>query len=232
MKDCNGELKAWTHHFCDTCVSVEPSNKFNMSQRQGDFFRQPHCTDCFATQRRGSAQRRTQLVCSNCQKHFDFDPNGHITNDMRKNHFRKSRENFNSVICYTCYEKRPRYICGRCKHTGPREDFQRENFPRACKRGTQMCLECKSGRRKGKRCLVDKCKTFVRKENLSKTHKNQLGRAFVCDTCTENGYTTKNPKTYTCSACKKVTGGHGLFQSKNFPRAAKTGTQKCKGCFQ
>ena len=57
-------------------------------------------------------------------------------------------------------------------------------------------------------------------------------RAYVCDNCTENGYTPKNPETYTCTACKKVTGGHGLFQSKNFQRAAKSGTQKCKGCFQ
>ena len=170
-----------------------------------------------------------KLLCSRCKEHFEFDPNGHITAAMRSHHFSQSPR---SVICYTCHDKRPKYICGRCKHTGPREDFQRKDFPRACKRGTQMCLECKSGRRRGKRCLVDKCKTFVREENLPKTHKNQSSRAYVCDNCTENGYTTKNPKTYTCSACEKVTGGHGLFQSKNFTQAAKSGKQKCKGCFQ
>ena len=207
-----------------------------MSQRQRDFFRKPHCTDCHTPQRGGlrlrpkyDEMKARKLLCAGCKKHFDFDPKGHITEDMRQNHFKKPSR---SVICYTCHEKEPKYLCRRCKQTGPREDFATNYFDRVCERETQLCLECKSGRRKGKECVVDKCKTFVREENLSKTHKINPSRAFVCDTCTENGYTTKNPKTYTCSACEKVTGGHGLFQSKHFQRAAKRGTQKCKGCFE
>ena len=193
MEDYKGELEDWTHHFCETCVSVKPRNKFNMSQRQRDFFRKPHCTDCFTPQRGGlrpeTARRNDEwkarkLLCAGCKNHFDFDPNGHITTDMRLHHFKKP---LYSIICYTCHEKRPKYICRRCKHTGPREDFQRTNFHRVCERETQVCLECKSNTRKGKECIVDKCKTFVRKENFSKTQKHNPGRAFVCDTCTENG---------------------------------------------
>ena len=236
MEDCKGELDDWTKHFCETCVSVKPANKFNMTQRQRDFFRKPHCTDCNTLKRGGlrlrpkyDESKARQLVCAECKEPFDFDPKGHITADMREHHFRTPPC---SVICYTCHDKRPKYTCSQCKQTGPREDFQNIDFERASDRKTQLCLECKSGRRKGKVCIVDECKTFVREENLSKTHKINPSRAFVCDTCTENGYTPKNPETYTCSACEKVTGGHGLFQSKDFQRAAKRGTQKCKGCFQ
>ena len=222
-----------------------------------------------------------KFLCSSCEKLFDFNPSGHITQITREEHL--SRQD--KVICYTCHEQRPTYICSRCGKTGQREDFQKTNFDRACKRGTieclecqpgrrkgkvcileqdqrptytccrcdetgpreifqaihlerdckrgtQQCLECKSGRRKGKVCILKQCKKFVREENVSQTQQKHATRGFVCETCTEQGYTSANTHTYTCASCEEVTGGHGLFQTPNFRRAVKRGTQKCKSCFR
>ena len=108
---------------------------------------------------------------------------------------------------------------------------QKTNFEVACKRNTQQCLECKSGRRKGKTCIVENCGQFVRDENLPQAHKTHMTRAFVCDKCAKGGYTTKDQGTYTCSACKSVTGGHNLFQTKHFQQAVARGCQRCKNCF-
>ena len=134
------------------------------------------------------------------------------------------------MICYACQAERSTYSCTRCKDTGPREDFQKTNFERDHERGSLQCLECKEGRKKGKVCIVDDCKKFISHNNLSETHKINASRPFVCEPCTKNGYSTKDTKTYVCANCKKVAGGHGLFQSKNFQQAAKRGTQRCKGC--
>ena len=238
MEDCKGELDEWTHHFCEKCDSIKPEHKFTLTGRQRQFFRKVNCADCYTPQRGGlrpgtesknEESKARKLVCRQCHQTFDFVPSGHITKTMRKEHL-SSRER--KVLCYECYGGRPTYTCNRCGESGHREDFQKTHFEQDCQRGTQQCLECKTGKRKGKICIVDVCKKFIREESLSNAHKRHPSRAFVCDTCTQRGYTTKNAETYTCSACKKVTGGHGLFQEKNFQRAAERGTQKCKGCFQ
>ena len=168
-------------------------------------------------------------MCAQCEQPFDFVRDGHITDQMRKNHL-SSRNN--KVLCYGCNNQPSMYICSRCGECGLRKAFETKHFERDCKRNTQQCLECKSGRRKGKTCSVEACKQFIKEENLSQAHKRNVTRAFVCDMCAEKGYTTKDQKTYTCSACKNVTGGHGLFQTKNFQQAAARGTQKCRGCFR
>ena len=135
------------------------------------------------------------------------------------------------MLCYTCHEQRPMYTCSRCGETGHRGDFQKTHFEQDCARGTQQCLECKSGRRKGKVCIVEQCKQFIRNENLSQYHKHNPTRALVCEVCSEKGYTFANTETYTCASCKRVTGGQGLFQSRNLKRAAARGTQMCKACY-
>ena len=147
---------------------------------------------------------------------------------MREGHFRARK---NKVVCYKCQEQRPTYTCSRCGETGHREEFQKINFDQDCTRGTQQCLECKSGRRKGKVCIVEQCKKFIRRENLSQHHQTHPKNPLVCEVCTGKGYTAANTQTYTCASCKKVTGGHGLL-TKNFQQAAKRGAHKCKGCFR
>ena len=138
MEDCKGELEDWTHHFCETCVSVKPANKFHMTQRQQEFFRKQHCADCHTLKRGGlrlrpkyDESKAKQLLCAECEKHFDFDPNGHITEKMRQHHFSQSPR---SVICYACHNQRPPFTCSRCGETGHREDFQKANFDRDCDR--------------------------------------------------------------------------------------------------
>ena len=138
---------------------------------------------------------------------------------MREEHFRTRK---NKVVCYKCQEQRPTYTCSRCGETGHREDFQKTNFERDCTRGTQQCLECKSGRRKGKICIVDVCKKFVSEENLPASEKKYRKRSLVCTDCQQRGYTAKNVETYTCSSWKK-TGGSGIFQAKHFQQAKTRG---------
>ena len=168
------------------------------------------------------------LTCSTCQCDFGFDPAGHISEKMRQSHLGSRKS---PVVCYECHEKQPMYTCNRCGVTGIRDAFQKSNFERDCKHGTQQCLECKSGTRKGKVCIVEQCKKFIAQEYLPQRHRDRPNEQYVCQACSANGYSLKNTETYTCSQCKQVTGGHGVFQSKDFQRAAKRGTQKCKGCF-
>ena len=139
---------------------------------------------------------------------------------MREEHLRSRQR---KVVCYTCHDKRPTYICSRC--TGHREHFQETNFEQDCKRGTQQCLECKSGRRKGKVCIVEQCKKIVSEENLPASEKKYRNRSLVCADCQQRGYTAKDVNTYTCSSCKK-TGGNGIVQAKHLQRATSSGTQK------
>ena len=231
MEDCKGEFDDWTHHFCETCQSIKPAKKFAITVRQRHFFRKPHCTDCF-TEARGGKQReqckKNQLQCSGCKVDFEYDPIGHITEKQRKHHLSNRKA---LLLCYKCHDQRPTYTCSRCGDAGQREDFQKTNFEQDCKRGTQQCLKCKSGKRQGKVCMVEKCTQFIALENLSRTHKNKPSRPLVCDTCAGKGYSTRDTHTYVCCKCKNVSGGHGIFQSTNFQRAAKRGTQKCKSCF-
>ena len=74
--------------------------------------------------------------------------------------------------------------------------------------------------------MGENCIQFIALENLSQTHNNQPSRPLVCDTCAGKGYSTRDTHTYVCYKCKNVSGGHGLFQSKGFQRAAKRGIQK------
>ena len=187
-------------------------------------FRQSQCADCYTPKRgslrpdlesRNDQSKSRKLLCNKCKQLFDFNPSGHITQVIREEHLSRQRP----VICYTCHDQRPTYNCSRCGETGHREDFQMTNFDRDCKRGAQQCLECKSGRRIGKVCMMKQCQKFVHRENLSQVHQESKTRMFVCETCTEKGYTTANTHTYTCASCKEVTGGHGLFQTPNFRRA-------------
>ena len=294
MEDVKGELDEWTHYFCETCQSMKPANKFNMTERQQQFFRKPHCTDCHTRKRGGlrapiqsmndesksrkllcsvcekpfefkpsghithtmreehlrSRQRKVlcyqcyeqgklllredreqaktrKLTCSHCEKAFDFVPNGHITEKMRESHFGARKD---KVICYTCQEQRPTFTCSRCSETGHREDFQEKNFEQDCKRGTQQCLECKSGRRKGKVCIVEQCKKFVLDEKLSASEKHHhRNRPLICEICAQKGYSLKDAETYTCSSCQQ-SGGRGIFQAKDFQRAVKRRNQKCTAC--
>ena len=121
------------------------------------------------------------------------------------------------------------YICSRCGLWGPRRSFSK-NLTRDLKRNTQQCLECKSGRRGGKVCIVEVCKQFVKEENLTQTQKHNRSRVLVCAVCADRGYTLKDPKTYTCSVCKNVTGSRMLFKESNLTRDAKRGIQTCKKC--
>ena len=147
-----------------------------------------------------------KLMCSECKKPFDFDPSGHITENMREDHFR-SRQG--KVICYACKKT---YTCTRCGEIGPREDFQETNFKISNKRGSLQCLECKKGKRKGKLCKV--CKKFISDEKLPAIEKKNRNRALVCEECQKKGYTVKDAETYTCCVCQK-TGGSGIFQAKD-----------------
>ena len=104
-----------------------------MTIRQRQFLHKPNCTDC-STQQRGGLRAETttknekskarKLHCSVCEALFDFNPSGHITEDMRRHHFvRKDR-----VVCYKCHEKGKVLV---------REDRQR------LKARKLMCSECK-----------------------------------------------------------------------------------------
>ena len=123
--------------------------------------------------------KRRKLTCPKCNTHFEFYQSEHITLDTRKKHF--SRED--NVLCITCHEHRSKYTCSRCGQTGSREKFQKTNFNQDGRRGTQQCLECKSGIckceicgqqclqcksgiRKGKICVIEHCKTFGYEYNL------------------------------------------------------------------
>ena len=148
---------------------------------------------------------------------------------MREEHLRSRQR---KVVCYTCHDKRPTFTCSRCDETGHREDFQKDHFDRDCQRGTQQCLECKSGRRKGKVCVVSTSKKFVLLENLPKAHQHNPKQILICAECLTKGYTVKDTTTYncTCNQCP-IVGGRMLFQDKNFTRALQRKNLKCKKCF-
>ena len=247
MEDVKGELDEWTHHFCENCQNVKPANKFTMTERQRQYFRKTHCADCYAPKRGGlrtliqsknDQSKSRKLLCSDCEKTFDFKPSGHITHKMREEHLgsrrgkvlcyecyeegklllREDREQTKTrklmcseceqpfdfvssghitekmreehlrsrqrkVLCYRCHDQRPTYTCSRCSETGHREDFQKTHFEQDCARGTQQCLECKSGRRKGKVCIVDVCRKFVSGEILPASEKIYRNRSLVCAEC-------------------------------------------------
>ena len=141
-----------------------------------------------------------------------------IKEDKKQHHHGKRQTR---VVCYECHEQRTTFTCSRCNKTGHREVFQKTNFMQDCRRGRQQCHECKSGRRKGKQCIVEQCKKFILRENLSQHHQKNPKNPLVCEACTGKGYTAANTQTYTCASCKEVTGGHGLFQAKIFQQAVK-----------
>ena len=191
------------------------------------------CYDCYKksekVNEKNQIMKERPLTCSTCQCDFGFDPTGHISEKMRQSHLGNRKS---PVVCYECHEKQPMYTCSRCGVTGIRDAFQKTNYEGDCKHGKQQCLECKSGTRKGKVCIVEQCKKFILRENLSQHHQTHPNNPLVWEVCTGKGYTPANTQTYTCASCKEVTGGHGLFQTKNFQQAAKRGTQKCKSCFR
>ena len=113
MNSFKGELDEWTHHFCETCQSMKPKEKFTMRIGERQVFRKRNCTDCSpcSPQQRGGLREVTKakneksktqkLHCSVCEALFDFNPSGHITEDMRRHHFVRK----DPVVCYKCHEK-------------------------------------------------------------------------------------------------------------------------------
>lgn len=152
MEDWKGELDDWAHHFCESCQCLKPQIKFTMTERQRHFFRKPHCVDCNQTQRGGGEKNTRKEPSYTVRNVFQYVPAGHITEKQRQHHLSKREDR---LLCYECHEKRTTYTRSRCGHTGVREVFQKTHFERDCERGTQQCVECKSGRRKGMyRCAV------------------------------------------------------------------------------
>ena len=91
MEDCKGELDDWTHHFCVSCTTIKPENKFKTTERQREFFRKSHCKDCHIEQRGGKQTeqpKKNLLLCSGCKENFQYNPAGHITEEQRKHHLR------------------------------------------------------------------------------------------------------------------------------------------------
>ena len=137
MEGFKGELDEWTHHFCETCQSMKPKEKFTMRIGERQVFRKRNCKNCSpcSSQQRGGLREVTKakneksktrkLHCSICQKLFDFVLSGHIAEKMREEHFRDRKRR---TVCYECHDKRKVLV---------REDRQK------LKARKLMCSKCK-----------------------------------------------------------------------------------------
>ena len=76
------------------------------------------------TKAKNEKSKAEKLHCSVCETLFDFNPSGHITEDMRKHHILRK----DPLVCYKCHEKGKVLV---------REDRQR------FKARKLMCSECK-----------------------------------------------------------------------------------------
>ena len=164
-----GEFDEWTHHFCETCQSMKPKEKFTMTIRQRQFLRKPNCTDCSTQQRGGLREvpkakndksKARKLHCSDCQKLFDFVLSGHITEKMREEHFRDRKRR---VVCYECHDKGKVLV---------REDQQR------LKARKLICAECKKP--------FDFDPSGHITENMRKDHLRSRQDKVICYACEKN----------------------------------------------
>ena len=109
----NEKSKAQKLHcsICEELFDFNPSGHITEVMRRHHFhFARKDPVMCYKCHEKGKVLEREdrqklkarKLMCSECKKPFDFDPSGHITENMRHNHL-SSKEN--PVICYACQKK-------------------------------------------------------------------------------------------------------------------------------
>ena len=118
----------------------------------------------------------------------------------------KTLEAKNAWRCKNCMEHK--YICSKCKDTGPANKFHVKHIARDTKNGTVLCLECQEGRTKGINCI--KCTAFSPAHVLTKTemvhYVGTASRDFMCPKCVGAGYTLKNNREYNCTFVQRKAG--------------------------